>query len=42
MMEAAEKLPLWQSEIPMSATATEMVRDIHYYVGQEVVDGDAT
>lgn len=42
MMEASEKLPLWQSELPMSATGTEMVRDIHYYVGQEAVDGDTT
>ena len=33
MMEAAEKLPLWQSELPLSSTGTEMVRDIHYYVG---------
>jgi len=42
MMEASEKLPLWQSEIPLSATGTEMVRDIRYYIGQEVGDGDAT
>lgn len=42
MMEASEKLPLWQGGIPLSATATEMVRDIHYYIDQEVGDGDAT
>jgi hypothetical protein len=42
MMEAAEKLPLWQAELPLSAMGTEMVRDIHYYVGQEAVDADAT
>lgn len=33
MMEAAEKLPLWQSQLPLSATGTQMIRDIHYYLG---------
>jgi hypothetical protein len=33
MMEAAEKLPLWLTELPLSSIGTEMVRDIHYYVG---------
>jgi transposase len=33
MMEAAERRPLWQAELPMSEIGTEMVRDIDYYVG---------
>jgi hypothetical protein len=42
MMEAAEKLPLWQSELPLSVTGTQMVRDIQYYLGtQEALDGKA-
>jgi transposase len=32
MMEAAQKRPLWQTELPISVTGTQMVRDIHYYV----------
>ncbi len=38
MMEAAERLPLWQAELPMSETGIRMVRDVRYYV-QEVRDG---
>jgi hypothetical protein len=42
MMEAAEKLPLWQSELPLSVMGTQMVRDIQYYLGtQEAPDGKA-
>jgi transposase len=32
MMEAAERLPLWQAALPMSPTGAEMVRDVRYYV----------
>jgi hypothetical protein len=32
MMEAEERRPLWQGELPMSKTGTEMVRDVSYYV----------
>jgi len=43
MLEAAEKLPLWQSELPRSAAGTAMVRDITYYLGtQEGIDGKAS
>ena len=43
MMEAAQKLPLWQGELPRSVTGTAMVRDIQYYIGvEEVLDGEAT
>jgi len=42
MMEAAQKLPLWQSELPRSVAGTAMVRDIQYYLGmEEVLDGKA-
>jgi hypothetical protein len=40
MMEAAERLPLWQTELPMSPTATEMVRDVRYYVQEGSHDGE--
>jgi transposase len=43
MLEAAENLPLWQGELPRSATGSAMVRDITYYVGtQEAIDGKAS
>jgi transposase len=44
MMEVAEKLPLWQSELPRSETGSAMVRDIQYYldIQEEVLDGEAT
>lgn len=35
MMEAAEKLPLWQQPIPISRSGSAMVREIQYYVGTE-------
>jgi transposase len=44
MMELAEKLPLWQGELPRSETGSAMVRDIQYYldIQEEVLDGEAT
>jgi hypothetical protein len=44
MMEVAEKLPLWQGELPRSETGSAMVRDIQYYldIQEEVLDGEAT
>ena len=43
MLEVAEKLPLWQSELPRSETGSAMARDIQYYLGiEEVLDGEAT
>ncbi len=43
MLEVAEKLPMWQGELPRSETGSAMVRDIQYYLGipEEVVDGKA-
>jgi len=42
MMEAAQSLPLWQSELPRSVAGTAMVRDIQYYLGtEEILDGKA-
>lgn len=42
MLEAAEKQPLWQEQLPRSATGTQMVRDIHYYIGTEEIPHGAT
>ncbi len=43
MLEAAEKFPLWQSELPRSVTGSAMVRDVQYYLDgtQEVLNGKA-
>jgi hypothetical protein len=42
MLEAAQKLPLWQSELPRSVMGTAMIRDIQYYLDtQEAPDGKA-
>jgi hypothetical protein len=42
MLEAAEKHPLWQGELPLSATGAQMIRDIRYYIGSEEVLHGAT
>jgi transposase len=42
MLEAAEKHPLWQHELPRSATGTQMIRDIRYYIDSEEVRHGAT
>jgi transposase len=42
MLQAAEKLPLWQGELPRSVTGSAMIRDVQYYLGtQETLDGKA-
>jgi hypothetical protein len=42
MLEVAQKLPLWQGELPRSETGSAMVRDIQYYLDiEEVLDGEA-